>query len=83
MFLEEVLCISTQLAEAFGGPALLEPPAFTSTRGINPGSTMHRKPRGALQLDIERIFARKLQIFGGVDFNRETMLSAILKSSFK
>ncbi len=43
----------------------------------------NRKARGALQLDIERMFAKKLQIFGGVEFNREAIIVAVMKTSFK
>ena len=42
-----------------------------------------RKPRGALQLDIERMFAKKLQIFVNVEFERDAILSAIMKTGFK
>jgi hypothetical protein len=87
LILEEVQSASKQLQQILGdAPGGVS--ESTRRASMNAGAASSSGAGGAsgargVQMDIERIFAKKVQIFGDVEFTRDSIVTGIFKISFK
>jgi hypothetical protein len=94
--LQEVYAVAKEVAEMFGETAA--PPGATGAHGSryygglssgggggggDPGQRGGGGSGSGLQRGIERLFQKKVQIFGEVLFQRESVVNGILKICFK
>ena len=84
MSLKEVGLVAKQVAEMFGEAAF--PPQdkrqYGATRQYG-GQAGQQQGASAMERGVERLFQKKVQIFGEIGFQRESVINGVLKICFK
>ena len=80
LVLEEVNEVIKQVSQVLDEGE--QPNAAAASTGYRPTSVPTSR-QGGVQLDIERIFAKKVQIFGAVEYSRDSIVTSVFKISLK
>eukprot|EP00940_MAST-03C_sp_MAST-3C-sp2_P002744 g2744.t1 len=76
--------VSEILGETFSPYAVSRRPLVRAVKASSSrGSGLSAMPSTGLRLDIERLFAKRLQVFGDIQMKRESLVAAVLRITLK
>ena len=82
LVLEEVASVTKQVTKTLGDEPLPSSRRTSVAEGAH-GRHTHVPRRAGVSLDIDRIFAKKVQLFANLDFTREAIVGSVFKLALK